>query len=132
MGLLIKETLLCVVNFFMRKAYLSLGLLAAACPLALTAPALQPPTGWQTNGHRLECTYQLANFAESVTFIERLVAPAEALSHHPDVAIAYNRVSLSLTTHDAGGLTNLDLQLAQAIAAIAAQQDPPLHCLPQR
>jgi 4a-hydroxytetrahydrobiopterin dehydratase len=117
----------------MRKACLSLGLLVVACPLAaLAAPAPKPPTGWQTNGHRLECTYELANFAESVTFIEQLVAPAEALSHHPDVAIAYNRVSLSLTTHDADGLTDLDLKLAQAIDDIATQQNPPLHCLPKR
>ncbi len=57
--------------------------------------------------------------------------PAEAVGHHPDVVIAYGRVSLSLTTHDADGLTDLDWMLAREIDAIATQQNPPLQCQPQ-
>ena len=86
------------------------------------------PEGWRIKGDRLECTYELSNFVESVTFVQQLVAPAEALGHHPDVSIAYNQVALSLTTHDEGGLTELDLQLAEDIDAIATQQTPPLRC----
>lgn len=94
-------------------------------------PAPQPPTGWSVNNDRLECTYKVANFVESVAFVEQLVKPAEALGHHPDVVIAYDRVSLSLTTHDVGGLTDLDWRLAQEIDAIATQKTPPLQCQQQ-
>ncbi len=115
----------------MRKVVLLLGLLSmAALPLvALSSSVPKPPPGWQVNGNRLDCTYKLANFVESVAFVQQLVAPAEVLGHHPDIGIAYDRVSLSLTTHDAGGLTDLDWQLAQEIDAISTQQTPPLSCL---
>ena len=106
--------------------------MAAVIPLmAMALPALQPPPGWHRTSDRLECTYELANFVESVVFVAQLIAPAETLGHHPDVTIAYNRVSLSLTTHDADGLTDLDFQLAEEIDAIAQLQDPPLSCLSQ-
>ncbi|MEO1400363.1 MAG: 4a-hydroxytetrahydrobiopterin dehydratase [Cyanobacteria bacterium J06635_1] len=101
---------------------------ATTVAISLAEPP-QPPGGWQINNDRLECTYELADFVESVAFVEQLVAPAETLGHHPDVAIAYNRVSLSLTTHDADGLTDLDYQLAEEISAIATHQTPPLSCL---
>ncbi|MEO0458003.1 MAG: 4a-hydroxytetrahydrobiopterin dehydratase [Cyanobacteria bacterium P01_A01_bin.114] len=99
---------------------------AASLPIVAAQPA---PAGWQINGDRLDCTYEVANFVESVALVEQIVAPAEALGHHPDIAIAYNQVSLSLTTHDAGGLSELDYQLAEAISAIAADQVPPLSCI---
>lgn len=117
----------------MRKAYLPIALLAyMAAQVALPAySAPTPPAGWLVNGSRLECTYKLGNFVESVAWVQKLVMPAEALGHHPDVVIAYDRVSLSLTTHDAGGLTELDWKLAREIDTIATHQDPPLHCQPQ-
>lgn len=113
------------MNLMMPKA-IPILLIMAACP-SVSQPA--PPAGWQINGQQLECTYKLANFVESVAFVEQLVEPAETLGHHPDVAIAYNRVSLSLTTHDANGLTDLDWELARKIDAIATRQTPPLSCL---
>lgn len=94
---------------------------AVAVPLQLTEPQvteeLQQLPGWATDGQRLSCTYQFTNFIESVAFVNRLVEPAEALAHHPDLTISYNRVGISLTTHDAGGLTEVDFALAAAIAA---------------
>ena len=55
-------------------------------------------------------------------FVNALVDPAEALGHHPDIVITYNRVALTLTTHDAGGLTELDFQLAEAISQLSVDQ----------
>lgn len=109
------------------------SLLINATRLTLALTPLAPdlvPEGWHVNEGQLQCTYELANFVESVAFVEQLVAPAEARGHHPDIVITYNRVSLSLTTHDAGGLTPLDFQLAEDIDEIAARHRPPLSCVP--
>lgn len=103
-------------------------LIAGTVPAAAFARPIFPP-GWQVNANRLDCTYRLTDFAASVSFVGQLVAPANQLDHHPDVAIAYNRVSLSLTTHDAKGLTDLDWKLAAKIDEIAGHQKPPLRCL---
>lgn len=86
--------------------------------------------GWTTDGDSLICIYQFNDFVEAVAFINRLVAPAEAAAHHPDLAITYNTVTLSLTTHDAGGLTQQDFDLAQAIAQISGEgTGEPQACL---
>ncbi|MFM9001799.1 MAG: 4a-hydroxytetrahydrobiopterin dehydratase [Opitutia bacterium] len=77
--------------------------------------ALRGLPGWTTDGKALRRQYTFADFPAAVAFVNRLVAPAEAQGHHPDIAISYNRVSLSLTTHDAGGLTAKDLALARSI-----------------
>jgi 4a-hydroxytetrahydrobiopterin dehydratase len=83
----------------------------------------QLPTlpGWRLENGRLEKTFQFANFVEAIAFVERLVAPAEAIGHHPDITIHYNRVTISLTTHDVGGLSSLDFDLARKISALAAR-----------
>ncbi|WP_199336951.1 4a-hydroxytetrahydrobiopterin dehydratase [Oscillatoria sp. FACHB-1407] len=74
--------------------------------------------GWETDGQRLYRTYRFANFVEAIAFVNRLVAPAEAAAHHPDLTISYNVVTVSLTTHDAGGLTQQDFDLARQISAL--------------
>ncbi|MDX2213069.1 MAG: 4a-hydroxytetrahydrobiopterin dehydratase [Oculatellaceae cyanobacterium bins.114] len=79
---------------------------------------LQALPGWETDGQRLYRTYQFANFVEAIAFINRLVAPAEAAAHHPDLTIVYNQVTVSLTTHDAGGLTQQDFDLARQISEL--------------
>lgn len=71
---------------------------------------------WHLEGQQLRCTYRFENFVEAIAFVNRLVAPAETLGHHPDLSIAYNQVTVVLTTHDAGGLTALDFALAEQIA----------------
>jgi len=76
---------------------------------------LQTIPGWQLRDQRIEKTFKFNNFIESIAFVNRLVTPAESLGHHPDITINYNRVTLSLTTHDVGGLSNLDFELAQQI-----------------
>ncbi|MEM6716070.1 MAG: 4a-hydroxytetrahydrobiopterin dehydratase [Cyanobacteria bacterium P01_C01_bin.147] len=76
------------------------------------------PSGWTTDGKTLFFERTFEDFVEAIAFVNQLVAPAEALGHHPDITVNYNRVSLSLTTHDAGGLTELDFQLAEQISAL--------------
>lgn len=71
--------------------------------------------GWHRHGDALRRTFTFAGFPEAVAFVRTLVAPAEALGHHPDVDLRYNRVIVTLSTHDAGGITALDLALAERI-----------------
>lgn len=54
----------------------------------------------------------------AIAFVNKLVAPSEAAGHHPDIEISYNKVTVNLTTHDAGGLTEKDFALAQEISAL--------------
>lgn len=79
---------------------------------------MQALPSWTINEGQLYCTYEFNNFVESVDFVNRMVEPAEALGHHPDLEISYNTVTIKLTTHDAGGLTQLDFDLAQRISQI--------------
>ncbi|MDJ1185115.1 4a-hydroxytetrahydrobiopterin dehydratase [Roseofilum casamattae] len=76
-------------------------------------------TGWEVWEDTLRSERKFKDFVEAIAFVNRLVEPAEAADHHPDLAISYNRVTISLTTHDAGGLTEKDFALAQAISQIA-------------
>ena len=71
--------------------------------------------GWSLDGKSLRRTFSFKGFPEAVAFIQGLVAPAEALDHHPDVDVRYNKVTVTLSTHSAGGLTALDLELAGRI-----------------
>jgi 4a-hydroxytetrahydrobiopterin dehydratase len=57
-----------------------------------------------------------------VEFVRRLVAPAEAMDHHPDVDVRYNKVSVMLSTHDAGGITENDLRLAETIDGLGTEK----------
>ncbi len=80
------------------------------------AEAMHSLPGWTTDGKCLLRTYTFDGFPEAVAFVNQLVAPSEAQNHHPDIAISYNRVTLTLTTHDSGGLTAKDLTLARALS----------------
>ena len=55
-----------------------------------------------------------------MNYVQRLVEPADQMNHHPDVSISYNKVTISLTTHDADGITNADLALAEVIQKLYA------------
>lgn len=68
--------------------------------------------GWQIDAGRLMKTFQFRHFRESLAFVNRIGELAEAAAHHPDIDIRYNRVRLNLSTHDAGGLTAKDFELA--------------------
>ncbi|MCC6485260.1 MAG: 4a-hydroxytetrahydrobiopterin dehydratase [Armatimonadetes bacterium] len=60
-------------------------------------------------------TFEFPSFTEAIDFVCDVAEAAEEANHHPDIDVRYNRVRLSLTTHDAGGITDKDLTLAQAI-----------------
>lgn len=70
---------------------------------------------WMRAGEAITRTFTFAGFPEAVAFVQRLVAPAEAMGHHPDVDVRYNRVIVTLSTHDSGGVTASDLALARTI-----------------
>jgi 4a-hydroxytetrahydrobiopterin dehydratase len=73
---------------------------------------------WKIEERQLRRTFKLKNFVESIAFVDSLVEPAEKLAHHPDLIISYNRVTVILTTHDAGGLTQKDFDLAKIVSDI--------------
>ena len=71
--------------------------------------------GWSRRGDVLTRTYQFRNFAQSMEFVNRVAGLAESANHHPDIDIRYSKVTLTLSTHDAGGITSNDVALARAI-----------------
>ena len=73
---------------------------------------------WTLQGKELRCEKTFTNFVEAIAWVNKLVEPAEAAGHHPDIAVSYNRVTVSVTTHDAGGLTQMDFDLARVISAL--------------
>ena len=70
---------------------------------------------WRREGDELVKEVTRSDFVEAVRFVDALVPVAEEANHHPDVAISWNKVTLRLSTHSAGGLTQLDLDLAAKI-----------------
>lgn len=74
--------------------------------------------GWSRRGDVITKTFTFRGFPESAAFVTRLVEPAESMNHHPDVDVRYNKVTITLSTHDSGGITVNDLGLAERIDAI--------------
>jgi 4a-hydroxytetrahydrobiopterin dehydratase len=74
--------------------------------------------GWQRNAAgEITKTYTFAGFPQALMFATAVGVLAEAAQHHPDITIKWNKVTLNLVTHDAGGLTEKDFALAQQIDA---------------
>ena len=73
---------------------------------------------WVEKDGGLEQEFKFKDFVQAWTFMCRVAAKAEALDHHPDWSNSYNKVTVRLTTHDTGGLTNSDLELASEIDKI--------------
>jgi 4a-hydroxytetrahydrobiopterin dehydratase len=80
---------------------------------------VQSLSDWTTDGQSLQMSRKFKDFLAAMAFVNRLVDPAEAAGHHPDIFISYNRVDITLTTHDAGGLTDKDFQMAQTISNLS-------------
>ena len=74
--------------------------------------------GWSRRGDVLVKSYTFASFSDSVAFVNRVAKTAEAMDHHPDIDIRYTKVTCTLSTHDAGGITDDDLRLAEAIEKV--------------
>ena len=77
--------------------------------------ALGELTDWGFDGEALTRTFRFADFVHSVGFVEHLAEVAEERRHHPNIDIRYNKVMLRLSTHSAGGVTQRDVELAEAI-----------------
>jgi 4a-hydroxytetrahydrobiopterin dehydratase len=73
--------------------------------------------GWERRGSEIRRTWAFADFRAAMAFVNRVAELAEAAGHHPDIDIRYSKVSLALSTHDAGGLTARDFALAESIGA---------------
>ena len=76
---------------------------------------------WTLKEGKLHRELRFADFSEAFGFMTRVALAAEQLNHHPEWSNVWNRVVINLTTHDCGGLSNLDLELAQRIDALAGQ-----------
>ena len=74
---------------------------------------------WAREGDSIKREYKFDDFKGSVDFVNRLTPAAEEMNHHPDIAISWNKVELTLSTHSEGGLTGNDFELAQKIDALA-------------
>lgn len=79
--------------------------------------------GWAlaADGKAIAKEFRFAAFADAMTFMMRVGFEAERMDHHPEWTNVYNRVSVRLTTHDAGGLTQKDITLAQAMERLSPQ-----------
>jgi 4a-hydroxytetrahydrobiopterin dehydratase len=86
---------------------------------AVTA-ALTARPGWERDGDTIRKSFTLESFADAVAFVVRVGFDAEAMNHHPDLDVRWRTVHVALSTHDAGGLTELDFELAGRIDAAAS------------
>ncbi|MGE5283049.1 MAG: 4a-hydroxytetrahydrobiopterin dehydratase [Chloroflexota bacterium] len=75
--------------------------------------------GWERAGEVIAKTFGCGDFVGSVSFVDSLVEPAEAMGHHPDVAIAWDKVTVTISTHSEGGLTAADFALAGKVDALS-------------
>ena len=85
--------------------------------------ALQGLSGWTRDeaGTAITRSFTFADFRKAFAFMSEVALLAEKMDHHPDWSNAYNKVEITLTSHDAGGLTRRDVRLARAIDAIMGE-----------
>lgn len=76
-------------------------------------------SGWERSGDAIRKSFERGDFVGSVKFVSSLVEPAEAMNHHPDVAVSWDTVTVTISTHSEGGLTAADFELAGKIDALA-------------
>jgi 4a-hydroxytetrahydrobiopterin dehydratase len=74
--------------------------------------------GWSRAGEAIVKEFGCGDFVGSVAFVDKLVAPAEEMGHHPDLEISWDKVAVSLSSHSEGGLTAADFELAGKIEAL--------------
>ena len=80
---------------------------------------LRKNPGWALEGGMIRRTFAFKDFVEAMAFVNKVAEPAEAADHHPDIDIRYSKVTLALVTHDAGGLTQRDVALAERADTVA-------------
>jgi len=75
---------------------------------------------WGEVGEAIQRTYTFKDFVTSLAFVQSVAQHAEAVQHHPDIMIRYSKVTLTLSTHDAGGITDKDFESARKADAFAS------------
>ena len=80
---------------------------------------------WAECGGSIQRTFQFADFVTSMKFVNEVALAAERVQHHPDILVRWNKVSLTLSTHDAGGITEKDFAFASDADRMAAVHAPP-------
>ena len=81
--------------------------------------ALHDLPGWTGDSNAIVRVFQFGNFLEAMEFVNKISAAAEASNHHPDILINYNKVTLTLVSHDSGGVTQRDIRMARKINEVA-------------
>ena len=82
------------------------------------AAGLGQVAGWERSGDAITRTIELGDFRDAMIYVGAVAHLAQAANHHPDIEISWNRVTLTLSTHSAGGLTEADFALAGQISAL--------------
>ena len=85
----------------------------------LRAALAEGLSSWAIEGNAIERTFRFDTFPAAIGFVDRVAEEAEAAAHHPDLLIRYRRVTVTLSTHDEGGVTAKDVALARSIDALA-------------
>ena len=81
--------------------------------------ALSNLKGWQRQGKAIERIFEFPDFKAAMQFVNKIADAAEQANHHPDIDIRYNKVTMALVSHDAGGVTQRDVKMARRINEIA-------------
>ena len=83
------------------------------------AAGLAGLAGWERDGDAITKTYTFGSYMDGIAFVNGTAEAAEAADHHPDMAVGYKRVTVTLSTHSSGGISQKDLDLAAALEALA-------------
>ena len=81
--------------------------------------AMSALPGWARKGDVLTKTYSFARFSDGIRFVDQVAEVADKMDHHPDIDVRYTKITFSLSTHDVGGITQNDIDLAAAIEKAA-------------
>ena len=82
--------------------------------------ALGRLSGWSRRGETLTKTFSFTRFADGIAFVTRVAKIADEMNHHPDIDIRYTKIAMTLSTHDAGGITQSDLSMAERIETVSS------------
>lgn len=83
---------------------------------------LQNLDGWSQQQKAIVRQFEFKDFKQAMEFVNRIADAAEAANHHPDITISYNKVTLLLTSHDSGGVTDRDAKMAEKINEVVGSR----------
>ena len=84
-------------------------------------------SGWERDGRQIKRQVSAPDFPTAIRIVDSIAVEAEEMNHHPDIDIRWRNLGIVLSTHDAGGITQLDIELAHRISAIAKAQGAAEH-----